>query len=188
MPLRLAPRVPCVICGTTFPQRGRKRTCTDRCRDTYAAQRRQPARPRKPRPAPPTSIQYILDRVQITESGCWEWQQSLNPRTGYGQIGFKPYTAHRLAFYFTHSRYPDEQTRHMCHNRACCNPDHLREGTARDNWRDSAATHRAAARRLTGRTPANAIPTTVGDTTYPSQVAAMRALRVTWVTLSRLAA
>lgn len=133
------------------------------------------------------SLEYILDRITVTEDGCWQWQLSRNPRTGYAQIGFKPYTAHRLAFYLTHGRYPVGVARHLCHNKACCNPEHIAEGTHLDNWHDSADTHRAAAIRRRGRRAHNAIPTTVNGVTYPSQVAAMRALRVTWSTLAKLA-
>lgn len=133
------------------------------------------------------TMQYILDRVTPTGSGCWQWNLSRNPRTGYAQIGFKPYTAHRLAFFLTHGRYPNGVTRHTCHNRACVNPAHLTEGTHRDNWRDSADRHRAANGRRRGRRAHNAIPTTVNGITYPSQVAAMRSLHVTWSTLAKLA-
>lgn len=132
-------------------------------------------------------MDYIIDRVAVTESGCWEWQQSLNPQTGYGQIGVYPYTAHKLAFYFAHGRYPDGVTRHMCHNRACCNPEHLTEGTQKDNYHDSLGTHLAAHRKLRGRDPGNRVPTTVHGVTYPSRTHAMKALGVTWVTLMKLA-
>lgn len=187
---KLAPRIPCAICGTDFPKRGGKRTCSELCSKAYAAQRkaaRPETPPKKARPAPPTSMQFITDRVRVTDSGCWEWQQSLNPRTGYGQLGYWPYTAHRLAFFFAHGRYPDGYTRHMCHNRACCNPDHLREGSARDNWWDSEQAHREASRAQRGRSAHNAKPVTVDGTTYPTKVAAMKSLRCTWKTLHKLA-
>lgn len=134
-----------------------------------------------------TSMDYIIDRVAVTESGCWEWQQSLNPQTGYGQIGVYPYTAHKLAFFFAHGRYPDGVTRHRCHNRACCNPEHLAEGTYRDNYYDSVEAHRKGREKLLGRAPVNRMPTTVDGVTYPSRTHAMKALGLTWVTLMRLA-
>jgi hypothetical protein len=40
---------------------------------------------------------------------------------------------------------------HSCHNRACCNPEHIREGTAKENTKDMLDANRQAPKELTIR-------------------------------------
>lgn len=74
----------------------------------------------------------ILDPV----TGCLVWQRALQKR-GYGVIYFegKLRLAHRMAFYLAHGRWPAEGlvTDHVCENKACVNPEHLRELTNSQN-------------------------------------------------------
>ena len=198
----------CCICGTEFPKRGRQRTCGGDCSQTLHRMRYNPlpamedgthvrmsweSRQKKGKFRTAgycmdlASPQYILDRIKVNPgTGCWEWQRSLNPKTGYGQIRVKPYTAHRLAFLLWKGRYPSRITRHLCHNRACCNPDHLAEGSHADNYRDSADRHAEAAKRRRGRIPATSVPVVVHGKTYPSKAAAMRDLGLTWKRVTEL--
>lgn len=82
--------------------------------------------------------EYLLSRVNMNQgTGCWEWNLSHNPSTGYGQIGKKPYTVHKLAFILYNGREPEGILRHLCHNKSCCNPNHLAEGNHKDNYEDS---------------------------------------------------
>jgi len=69
---------------------------------------------------------------------CWPWRGYIEP-AGYGVIGFTSQNirVHRLAFVLLHGHLPDPMGCHRCHNRACCNPWHIREGTARSNWLDA---------------------------------------------------
>ena len=121
---------------------------------------------------------YVLDRVMISGSGCWEWQNSVNPKTGYGQIGYYPYTAHRLAYFLWNGEPVGQVIRHSCHNKRCCNPEHLQEGSHADNWYDSEDAHREAGRQRRGRTPSNARSVTIGGVSYSSVTEAMRSLRL----------
>jgi hypothetical protein len=94
------------------------------------------------------AIKHLRSRVIITESGCHEWQ---GPRTkdGYGQLGeyylieqFGIKLVHRLMVHLTTGHeFADrsEQVMHSCHNRSCCNPDHLSIGTAKENMRQAVA-------------------------------------------------
>lgn len=73
-------------------------------------------------------------KVNKTE-GCWEWTA---PRkaTGYGQIKFegKPLLSHRVSYEFANGPIaPGLDVDHICHNRGCVNPEHLRAATRKQN-------------------------------------------------------
>lgn len=78
-----------------------------------------------------------------TEGECWLWTGAQEEK-GYGRFRVNQRTqsqAHRVAFMLTHARWPrsDRMILHSCDNPACCNPDHLREGTAADNNQETVA-------------------------------------------------
>ena len=66
--------------------------------------------------------------------GCWLWTGSVGS-DGYGalKINGRSYRAHRLAVAFAQGSYPKQAVLHLCGERLCCNPKHLREGTATEN-------------------------------------------------------
>ena len=95
----------------------------------------------------------ILRKVVKHEtSGCWEWTGG-KCRGGYGQfeIRGKCVKVHRFSLERKLDRKLEqgEETRHMCNNRCCCNPDHLEAGTHQDNIDDrtKAGVHKANAPR-----------------------------------------
>lgn len=72
---------------------------------------------------------------------CWPWTRS-TMNTGYGQMGWHDserrvmQLAHRIAWTLTHGEIVDELTvDHLCRNRICCNPSHLRLLTNQENGR-----------------------------------------------------
>jgi len=93
------------------------------------------ARHRTPRPTPE---QRFWAKVARNEEGCWTWTASLST-SGYGQIrwGEKTLRAHRVAWFLTFGRWPDGSLLHACDNPICVRPDHLREGTQRENLLDA---------------------------------------------------
>lgn len=73
----------------------------------------------------------LLDKIQPTESGCWEWAAS-RFGNGYGQ--FRRELAHRAMYKFLVGDIPTGLTLdHLCRNRGCVNPDHLEPVTIRVN-------------------------------------------------------
>lgn len=66
---------------------------------------------------------------------CWNWTASTD-RTGYGKFMFEGrlQPAHRLSFSWLKGEIPDGLViDHMCFNRVCVNPDHLRLATTKQN-------------------------------------------------------
>lgn len=82
----------------------------------------------------------------VSPSGCWLWLRSQLP-TGYGRLRYhgRIEYAHRVAFQEWHGSIPEGlHVLHSCDVPACCNPDHLRAGTPKDNAIDRETRGRGA--------------------------------------------
>jgi len=70
--------------------------------------------------------------------GCWIWTDKID-WTGYGKIRIggrsgRPHQAHRISYELHNGAIPEAMViDHVCHNRACVNPDHLRTATNKQN-------------------------------------------------------
>lgn len=69
------------------------------------------------------------------DDSCWPWLRSIS-RGGYGQtsINQKTIKSHRVAFRLAKGYFP-KVTCHSCDNPICCNPNHLIDGTHKENTR-----------------------------------------------------
>lgn len=76
-------------------------------------------------------------RVDKREDGCWVWTGTQS--RGYGQIivDGRVYRVHRYSWFIHKGTWPSPSLTldHLCRNKACVNPDHLEEVTARENVR-----------------------------------------------------
>lgn len=73
------------------------------------------------------------EKVLKTE-GCWVWQGSKSEGYGKFSLNNRPVWAHRVAYEREVGPIPDGLTiDHICRNRACVRPDHLRAVTQKQN-------------------------------------------------------
>ncbi len=86
-------------------------------------------------------IKRLYSRIEKSpETGCWNWIGTL-ASTGYGCITFNQiyYNSHRLVYVLEVGPIPKGNRRdipvldHICRNTKCCNPDHLRLVSNREN-------------------------------------------------------
>lgn len=90
-------------------------------------------------PPPLTFEERFWAKVEKTDR-CWIWTGDMVAGHGYGIIampgtqGRKRARAHRLSYEWAHGPIPNGMlVDHICHNKACVNPDHLRLATVKQN-------------------------------------------------------
>lgn len=89
----------------------------------------------------PTDVARFWARVDSSQDGCWPWQP-LPYGENYGSFCHRgrTYKAHRVAYELTHGAIPDGLLiLHACDYPPCCNPAHLRAGSASENLQDAVA-------------------------------------------------
>lgn len=80
-----------------------------------------------------TDLQRFWRKVLITD-GCWEWLAHERGK-GYGgfRFGGRHLYAHRFSYWLENELPDDLMIDHLCRNRICIRPSHLRLVTARVN-------------------------------------------------------
>lgn len=90
----------------------------------------------------PKLIKRFWNKVNKTET-CWQWQASIFTN-GYGQFLAKAgltMKTHRIAWIIGNNNFipNDKIIMHICDNKLCVNPLHLKLGTPQENTLDSVA-------------------------------------------------
>lgn len=83
----------------------------------------------------------IKNRIIVDDNQCWIWQ-GFKDRDGYGRMRLngKERFTHRISYEAWVAPLVDGLViMHTCDKPACCNPEHLKQGTQGDNNRDCAA-------------------------------------------------
>lgn len=90
--------------------------------------------------ANPDNVDWFKASLVNMPSGCRRWPK-LNA-VGYGYLCERvtgiQMLAHRVSLAISKGSAPQLFVLHSCDNPACCNPEHLREGTQRDNLSEAA--------------------------------------------------
>ncbi len=87
-----------------------------------------------------TREQRFIIRVDVQDSGCWNWIGGISKPTFYGifswDAGYQM-SAHRASWLLHHQIIPDGlSVLHKCDNRQCVSPTHLWVGTQKENMDD----------------------------------------------------
>lgn len=91
----------------------------------------------------------VAQHVEVGVDGCWRWTRALNG-AGYGVAWWdaKLWRTHRLAWIGAGRELIDGMVLdHLCRNRDCCNPDHLRQVTRGENVLADGSLSNAARRK-----------------------------------------
>lgn len=90
--------------------------------------------------APKPTLWERVDAKIIRGEGCWEWTGAHHPagyphlRVNSGKSGSTALLVHREVFAHFHGPIPDGLLiDHVCHNKGCVNPDHMRLATSKQN-------------------------------------------------------
>lgn len=81
----------------------------------------------------------LWDRVDKRgPNSCWLWDGA-TVHAGHGIFGLNgsTYLAHRTSFILEHGHEPENNVLHVCDNPPCVNPEHLYDGTLKQNMRDA---------------------------------------------------
>ena len=78
-------------------------------------------------------LRFFWSRIQKTDT-CWFWFASKDD-SGYGQMQIDgyPYSTHKISLFLHTGKQATLFVLHSCNNPSCVNPQHLYEGTNKEN-------------------------------------------------------
>jgi hypothetical protein len=82
------------------------------------------------------TMETVANRIEIVDSGCWEWLGALQYGYGYTTINSVGCRVHRLVWEYLVCPIPDGLVLdHLCRNKKCCNVAHMEMVTQGENIR-----------------------------------------------------
>jgi hypothetical protein len=71
----------------------------------------------------------FFECINKLDTGCWEWNREIHSTTGYGRFRASniDWGAHRFSYFYYKGEIPNRyHIHHICENRWCVNPKHLK--------------------------------------------------------------
>ena len=89
-------------------------------------------------------VDRFMSKIEKSEDGCWNWTAA-KKHDGYGMFGVGKVTVlvHRIACWLAHGAPLEGRPTvdHLCKNRACVNPNHLRWASSKEQNSFGASDH-----------------------------------------------
>ncbi len=87
-------------------------------------------------------IDRFLSKVNVIEDGCWNWSAQIS-ELGYSCFSIKaePISGHRFIYEYYYGEIPKGlEVHHICENKQCVNPNHLKALTVKVHNKEHAKT------------------------------------------------
>jgi predicted DNA-binding protein YlxM (UPF0122 family) len=101
-------------------------------KDSNVLKRKSKAKPRLTREERKTNkiARFWAKIDKSSENECWLWTKQIT-RNGYGLLSWESRIthAHRVSWELHNEKKTEYKLKHICKNRACCNPSHLEESS-----------------------------------------------------------